>query len=172
MKYSLSLLVLLSIAGCSRDPASSAATGPAHSTAANRTPAADETVGAVQLSSGKTPVALRFMIEGKPAVGSPVQVRLDFTATDPIARLAVRMEGTGLTVDANGAMAMLALPEAGGTVTHTVAVTPQVAGFSQLMVHALPPGDGAVEMVYAIPLMTDAAAQPAAPPAAPQSAAK
>jgi hypothetical protein len=54
------------------------------------------------------------------------------------------------------------LPEAGKTVSHALSVTPQASGFSQLIVHAQPPGEGAGEIVYAIPLMTDAAAQPAA----------
>jgi hypothetical protein len=157
MKYGLSLLVLLSIAGCSRESPSSATTGTA-ATTANKGPVAEETVAAVQQSSGKAAVALRFLLEGKPAVGTPVRVRLDFTATDPIAQLTVRVEGAGLTIDVGGAVALLAMPEAGKTVSHTVSVTPSAPGFSQLIVRAQPPGDGAAEIVYAIPLMADAAA--------------
>lgn len=162
MKYGLSLLVLLSIAGCSRDPASSAPTAATAAAARNKAPAADEPVAAVLLSPTKSSVALRFLLEGKPAAGSPSRVRLDFTATEPVANLAIRAEGKDLTVDATGATATLSLPEAGKTVSHALSVTPQASGFSQLIVHAQPPGEGAGEIVYAIPLMTDAAAQPAA----------
>lgn len=162
MKYGLSLLLLLSIVGCSRDPASSSSTAAAAAAARNKAPAADETVAAVLLSPAKTSLALRFLLESKPALGSPGRVRLEFTATDPIANLALRAEGKDLTIDAAGATATLSLPEAGKTVSHTMSVTPQAPGFSQLIVHAQPPGDGAAEIVYAIPLLTDAAAQPAA----------
>ena len=157
MRYGLSLLVLLSVAACSRDPEPPATGGAAPAAAASKTPAADDTVAAPQQTAGKSPVTLRFLLDTKPVVGSATPVRLDFTAVEPVTQLAVRAEGAGLTVDAAGATAMLALPEAGRVVSHTVSVTPHVAGFSELMVHALPPGDGATEIVYAIPLMADAA---------------
>jgi hypothetical protein len=157
MRYGLSLLVLLSVAACSRDPEPPSAGGAAPAAAASKAPTADDTVAAAQQTAGKSPVTLRFLLDSKPVVGSATPVRLDFTAAEPIAQLAVRAEGAGLTVDATGASAMLALPEAGRVVSHTVGVTPQVAGFSELIVHVLPPGDGAAETVYAIPLMADAA---------------
>lgn len=156
MRYGLSLLVLLAVAACSRDPEPSAP-GAAATTATTHTPTADDSVAAVQQSSGKSPVTLRFVLENKPAVGSATPVQLDFTASEPIAQLAVRVEGVDLTVDAASASFMLALPEADKVVSHTVAVTPQGAGFSQLIVHVLPTSDGAAEFVYAIPLMADAA---------------
>ena len=159
MRYSLLLLVAASLAGCSRDPAPSAtSTGAANTPASNHTVAADDSVAAAQQSSGRAGVALRFVLSNKPAIGMATPVRLDFTAADPIAQLAVRVEGAGLSVDATGANFMLALTEAGKTVSHTVNVTPQAAGFSELIVHALPAGDGAAEIVYAVPLMTDAGA--------------
>lgn len=160
MKYGLSLLVLLSVAGCSRDPASTT-TGTTAATG-NKAPVVEETVAAVLLSPAKASIALRFLLESKPVLGSPGRVRLDFSATDPVANLTLRAEGKDLSVDAAGASATISLPEAGKTVSHTVSVTPQAPGFSQLIVHAQPPGEGTAEIVYAIPLMTDAAAQPAA----------
>jgi hypothetical protein len=161
MRYGLSLLVLLSIAGCGREPASSVNTGTAATAASSKGPVVEETVAAVQQSPGKAAVALRFLLEGKPAVGAPIRVRLDFTAAHPIAQLTVHAQGAGLVVEDSGAAATLAMHEAGKTVSHEVSVTPQAAGFSQLIVRALPSDDGAAEIVYAIPLMTDAA-----PPAA------
>ncbi|HXC60366.1 MAG TPA: hypothetical protein VN645_13715 [Steroidobacteraceae bacterium] len=162
MRYGLLLLVALSVAGCSRDPSTSTTTGTTKASDGNRAATADESVAAVLQTSGRAAVSLRFVITSKPAAGVATPVRLDFTAADPIAQLAVRAEGAGLTIDAAGATAMLALTEAGKTVSHTVMVTPQAAGFSELLVHALPPGDGAAEIVYAIPLMAEAPAAPAA----------
>jgi len=158
MRYGLSLLVLLAVAGCSREPDAAATTRAAATAASNTAPVVEETVAAVQQSTGKAAVTLRFLLQGKPAVGMPVRVRLDFAASVPMAQLAVRLEGAGLTIDASEATTTLALPEADKTVSHTVSVTPQAAGFSQLIVHAQPPGDGAAEILYAIPLMTEAAA--------------
>jgi len=156
MRYGLSLLVLLAVTACSRDPEPSTVAAPA-TAATTHTPTADDSVAAAQQSPGKSPVTLRFVLESKPVVGSATPVRLDFTASEPITQLAVRAEGTDLAVDAASASFVLALPEADDVVSHSIAVTPQVAGFSQLIVRVLPPGDGAAEIVYAIPLMADAA---------------
>jgi hypothetical protein len=157
MRYGLSLFVLLAVAACSRDPEPPAG-GAAPTAAAPHAPAADDSVAAVQQSPGKSPVTLRFVLSGKPMVGSAIPVQLDFTAPETITQLAVRAEGTDLVVDAASASFMLALPEAEKVVSHAVTVTPQAAGFSELIVHVQPPGDGAAEVVYAIPLMADAAA--------------
>jgi len=158
MKYGLPLLVLLSVAACGRDPASSPASVNTSALDAKRSAAAEETVAAVQQSSGRAAVVLRFALENKPALGSPTRIRLDFTAAEPLAQVAVSTEGMGMAVDAAGATATLAMAEAGKTVSHTVVVTPQATGFSELIVHLLPSGDGSNEIVYAIPVMIEAAA--------------
>src|SRR4051812_25178106 len=136
MRYGLLLLVAASLAACGRDPAPTTAAGAANAPAKHPTMTADDSVAAVQQSSGRAAVGLRFVITNKPAAGVATPVRLDFTAADPIAQLAVRVEGAGLAIDSAGANAMIALTEAGKTVSHTVNVTPQAAGFSELIVHA------------------------------------
>ena len=54
-------------------------------------------------------------------------------------------------------MAVVALPDAGKAVSHTLSFTPQAAGFTELLVRIQPAGEGAAEVVYAIPVLVDAA---------------
>lgn len=151
MRVVLPLLMLLGVAACSREPAASngAHTKPAAATIA--VPVDEDSVAAVLQSPGSPAVSLRFMFEGKPAVGKPAPLRLDLAGQPGV--LSLLLQGEGLLIDPSAAMVTLA---AGKPASQTFTVTPRSAGIGEIVVRIQPPGDGAAEVVYAIPLLVEA----------------
>ena len=152
MKAVLPLLVLLGLGACGQETASSTAAGGSTRAVAARSD--DDTVAAVSLSSGKPPVFLRFAVGGKPTAGVAVPVRLDVSG-DP-GSVTLRVQGEGLSFEP--AAAALTLPDDGSPASHTVQVTPQAAGITEMVVRVVPPGEDAAEVLYAVPLLVEGAA--------------
>ena len=124
MKVGLSLLILLSMAACSRDPVSTEAQ-PSGSPAAKAASAAADSVAAVAQGGSSLPVTLRFALEGRPRVGTTSNLRLEFSAATPRAGVQFRIEGEALGLDAAAGAQVIDLAEEGKSVTRTVAITPQ-----------------------------------------------
>jgi hypothetical protein len=154
MKAVLPLLVLC-LAACGREPDATTAGTTAAPAAGAR---GDDTVTAVLQSQGKPAVALRFLLEGRPVPGAASSLRLDLSSSEPDQQLALRVHGEGLEVDAATGTATVTLAEAGKVVSHTLSFTPTAAGLTELVVRIQPPGEGATEIVYAIPVLVDGAA--------------
>jgi hypothetical protein len=148
-------LLLLCLAACSREPEATAAAAAAAPVAGAR---ADDTVAAVLQSQGKPAVALRFLFESRPVPGTASSLRLDLTSSEADQQLELRAQGEGLAVDPASGAALVTLAEAGKVVSHTVSFTPAAAGLTELVVRIRPAGEGAMEIVYAIPVLVDGAA--------------
>ncbi len=154
MKVVLPLLVLLAIAACGQESASPrAATGAASGAAAR---SEDDSVAAISLSSSKPALFLRFAVTGRPQAGVATPVRLDLSG-DP-GSVTLRVQGEGLLIEP--AAAALTLPDDGTAARHTLQVTPQAAGLTEMVVRIQPQGDGAAEVVYAVPLLVGGATSP------------
>jgi len=153
MKIGLSLVVLLSMAACGRDPASTAAR-PAGSTAQAATAGA-ESVAAVAQGGSSRAVTLRFVLEDRPRVGATSHLRLEFSAAAPQAGVTFRIEGEELGFDAGSAPQAIDVTEAGAT--RTVAFTPRSPGLTAATVHLKPSGAEAAEILYDIPVLVEPA---------------
>lgn len=160
-RFGLPLLMLLSVTACSRDPQPSAAAG-APSAAQPGPTATSESVAAVAQGGAAGPVDVRFVLEKRPVAGAASTLRLEFTAAAPLTGVTVRIEGETLGFDPAGSQTVIDLPEAGKPVSYTVGFTPQSPGIVEASVRVLPPGAGAREALYAIPVLVDAAAAAAA----------
>lgn len=152
MKAVLSLVVLLGLAACGREPESTAPSKGTATSAAART--VDESVAAVAQSPGKPAASLRFALAGKPRVGVASPLRLDL-AGEP-GQFMLHLQGEGLAIDPPAAA--LTLQEGAASGSQTVSVTPGSAGITELLVRIQPPGDGAQEIRFAIPLLVEGAA--------------
>ena len=149
---------ILMIAGCGGAPegsgtaAAPATPAPAPEAAVNKT-----TVAAVREGSGNAAVRVRFLLEKPPVVGQEVPVQLDFSSyiSEPIT-LDVNFAGDQILVKPEAATASISLPRSGEDVRHTLTVTPQAAGLSELKVHAKIAGEeGGAEAIYVIPILSD-----------------
>ena len=154
MKIGLSLVVLLSMAACGRDPASTAAR-PAGSTAAQAATAGAESVAAVAQGGSSRAVTLRFVLEDRPRVGATSHLRLEFSAATPQAGVTFRIEGEELGFDAGSAPQAIDVTQAGAT--STVAFTPRSPGLTAATVHLKPSGAEAAEILYDIPVLVEPA---------------
>lgn len=151
------------LAGCgSSDQAGASAT---QGGATPKTAAGADAVAAVLQSAG-TPVAkLGFALSAVPAVGAAVEMRLDVSAAAPTV-LQLVAEGDGLVVDAATARTRVSVPADGARVSHSLKVTPQREGLSELTVRLSDGSAGNAETVYVIPVLVPqaATATPAASP--------
>jgi hypothetical protein len=154
MKVLVPLLVLLGVAACGRMPDAPAPAAPKPAAKADPAPTAEDSVSAVLQSSARTAIALRFAIEGKPQVGRDTPLRLDFSGEPGV--LTLRIQGEGLALDPGSAT--LVLPEDGTVASQSVVLRPRTTGFTEIMVRIQPAGEGAAEVVYAIPLLVEGAA--------------
>jgi hypothetical protein len=154
MKAVLPLLVLLALAACGRESASTDTSGGATRAAAARSE--DDSVAAISLSSAKPAVLLRFAVAGKLRVGVATPVRLDVSG-EP-GSVTLRAQGEGLLIEP--AAAALTLPDDGTAATQTLQVTPQAAGITEMMVRIQMQGEGAADVPYAVPLLVEDAAKP------------
>lgn len=152
MKSLLPFVILLGVAACSREP-EAAATETRRVTAAVAAPA-DDSVAAVLQSAGKPAISLRFALEGKPVAGASTQLRLDLAGTP--GPLSLQLQGEGMTIEPHS-MA-LTIPEDGREISQSVAVGPQAAGMAEIVAKVQSSADGGQEIVYAIPLLVEAAA--------------
>lgn len=180
MKYLLVATLALALAACGSagddDAASAGAT-----TSFRAAAAGDALVKAVQDSPG-TPVAqLQFLIDTRPVVGKPFQVRLIATAASPVSPLRLTAESESLLVDSSSADLELALDESSaGTsrtykATHDLMVVGRQGGLAVVSVH-LSNGPGPADTIYSIPVLVmepeSAGAAPAMPSDEPDPAAK
>lgn len=157
MKVGLSLLVLLSVAACGRDPASSVAKT-AGSPAAQSGGSGTESVSAVVEGGSSRAVTLRFALQERPRVGATSHLQLEFAAAAPQPGATFRVEGEELGFDASGNRQVLDLAEAGRSVTQTVSFTPRSPGLAQATVHVQPASAEAPEIVYTVPVLVEPAA--------------
>lgn len=157
MRLGLALLFTLSVCACSRDPGPAPAVGDSTPAVQTARPGVPDSVAAVAQGGAPGPVTLRFVLEGRPVVGSASNLRLEFAATTALSGVSVRVSGEQLGLDAAGSSRVIDLP-VGETIAHSVTFTPRATGIAEAAVHILPPGEGAVESVYAIPVLVDAAA--------------
>lgn len=163
-RFGLPLLLLLSVSACSRDPQpSEEATGTA---SLPNAAASVDSVAAVAQGGAAGPVTVRFALEDRPLVGTQANLRLELAAASPLSGVSVRIEGETLGFEPEGSQKVIDLPEAGKPVSYTVRFTPQTPGITDASVHVVPPGAEGRELVYAIPVLVEAAG--AAAPAAPQ----
>ncbi len=152
LKVVLPLLVLAVVAGCGGDGGSkSSATKGATPEARD----ADESVAAVA-QTDKPAIHLRFVTLARPKAGAATPLRLELSGEPGQATL--RLQGSGIVVEP--AVASVVVPDGGKTVSQSVTVTPQAAGLAEIAVRILPPGDGAQEIAYAVPLLVEAAGSP------------
>lgn len=167
-RFGLPLLVLLSVCACSRDPQPVQGGAGSSNAARPNAAATGDSIAAVAQGGATGPVRLRFAVEERPVVGAASNLRLEFSAAAPLSGVSVRIEGETLGLDAAGSQKVIDLPEADRPVTYTVSFTPQSPGIADASVHVLPSGAEAREVVYAIPVLVDAAGNPGEAPAAPK----
>ena len=153
MRAVLPFVIMLGVAACGREP-DVAASASGKPITATTVPAAEDSVAAVVQSPGKPSISLRFALGDKPRIGAATSLRLDLAGTP--GELSVRLNGEGLVPDPNALS--VTIGEDGRAASQSVAVTAQVAGISELVVRVQPLSDGAQEVVYAIPLLVEAAA--------------
>ncbi|HMA10731.1 MAG TPA: hypothetical protein VKO83_02510 [Steroidobacteraceae bacterium] len=149
MKAVLSLVVLLGLSACGREPESDAPSKSSAAATTSRT--GDESVAAVAQSPGTPAISLRFALVGKPRTGAAMPLRLDLAGVP--GQVTLHLQGEGLVIDPQAAS--LTLPEGGSPISQSVSVTPNAAGITELVVRIQPPGDGAQEIVYAVPLLVE-----------------
>ncbi len=114
----------------------------------------DESVAAVLESAGKPLAKLRFLVESRPVVGKPFNLKLTVTTEAPVPQLVITPESTVLT--ATPASVMVALGHAGDTdrefnAGHVFSVTASQEGLAELVVHLTQ--DDTPEALYRIPIL-------------------
>ena len=115
----------------------------------------DESVAAVKESPG-TPVArLRFLVESRPVVGKPFNVKLTLAGDQHVPQLLVRPESTAL--DSTPERVMVSLGQAGDTGREFTAVqvfslVANQEGLVELAVHLTVEGE-ATGTLYLIPIL-------------------
>jgi hypothetical protein len=152
MKAVLPFVMLLGLAACGREPDAPAAANNSKPAAASRS--ADDSVAAVAQSPGKPAISLRFALDGKPKRGAASQLRLDLAGVP--GPISVRLQGEGLALDPQSAA--VTIPDDGKPARQLIAITPQAAGLSEIVVRVQQQNDGAQEILYAIPLLVEDAA--------------
>jgi hypothetical protein len=114
----------------------------------------DET--AAVLESRGTPLAkVRFVVESRPVVGRPFNVKVVVASATPVPQLLVKVTGTNLAVEPASVMLVLGDPVGAGTESsnsHTFAVTAEQEGLTELAVHLTTTPD-VPETLYLIPLL-------------------
>jgi hypothetical protein len=155
---------LLALMACSREPDSAPPPVPATSGAAApaAVPASGKTtVAAVREGSGNAAVKVRFLLEKPPIVGQELQLRIDFSSyiSQPVT-LEVKFSGDQIQLQPDATATTVSLPRSGEDVSHMLALTPQAAGLSELMVFVKIAGeDAGAEVTYVIPILADVAAK-------------
>jgi hypothetical protein len=150
---------LLALLACSRESKVAAPPAPAAGAAATAPAAAapTTTVAAVREGAGDAAIKVRFLVEKPMVVGQEGQLRLDFSSyISGAVTLDVKFEGEQIRLQPGSEMTSVSLPRSGEEVSHTLALTPQVAGLSELRVHVKIAGeDGGPEATYVIPILSD-----------------
>jgi hypothetical protein len=156
---------LLVLAGC--NGSKDAVTGAPATVATAPSEAAGDanqvTVAAVREGSGNAAVRVRFLMDKPLVVGQESQVRIDFSSyiSGPVT-LDVNFAGNQLQMAPEAMTASISLPRSGEAVTHLLALTPGVAGLSELKVHLKLAGEdggsgSGAEASYVIPVLADKA---------------
>jgi hypothetical protein len=149
---------LLALLACSRESKVVAPPAPAPAAGAAATAAAPTTtVAAVREGGGDAAIKVRFLLDKPMVVGQEGQLRLDFSSyISGAVTVDVKFEGEQIRLQPGAETTSVSLPHSGEEVSHTLALTPQVAGLSELKVHVKIAGeDGGPEATYVIPILTD-----------------
>ncbi len=154
----VSAACLLGLLACSREsqvapaPAAGAAATPGAAVAAPT-----NTVAAVREGNGDAAIKLRFLLEKPMVVGQEGQLRLDYSSyISGAVTVDVKYEGDQIRLQPGAEVASVSLPHSGEEVSQTLALTPQVAGLSELKVHLKIAGEeGGPEATYIIPILSD-----------------
>lgn len=121
----------------------------------------DESVAAVKESSGAPVARLRFVIDSRPVVGKPFQVRLLASSDAPVPALHLVAESTGLVLETSSADLSLELEGgaegAGRTygASFDLSVLAQEAGLAEVSIR-LQSGAETPETLYVIPVLVAA----------------
>lgn len=115
----------------------------------------DESVAAVLESQGTPFARLRFLVESRPVVGKPFNLKLTVTTEAPMPQVLVTPESAVFT--ATPASVMVALGHPGDTsrqfsASHVFSVTANQEGLAELVVHLAADGD-TPEALYIIPVL-------------------
>jgi hypothetical protein len=155
----------LVVAACGGSPDEGAGASPAGASAPASGAQRSEDVVAAVLQTPGVPVAkLSFQIDARPVVGKPFGVKLLASASQALPELQLAIESSSLIAAPD--TATLALDGSGTAVAHDLTVTARQEGLAELTVRLKA---GIAESVYVIPVLviSAAAAEPAAAPAAP-----
>jgi hypothetical protein len=152
---------LLVLVACGREAAVAPPPAPAAATAstgaATGAAAPVVTVAAVREGTGDAAIKLRFLMEKPMVVGQEGQLRLDFSSyISGAVTVDVKYEGDQIRLQPGTEAASISLPHSSEDVSQTLALTPLVAGLSELKVHVKIAGEeGGPEASYVIPILSD-----------------
>jgi hypothetical protein len=115
----------------------------------------DESVDAALGSPGTPFARLRFLVESRPEVGKPFNLKLTVTTEVPVPQLLITPESPVLA--ATPASVMVALGHAGDTsrefsASHVFSITANQEGLAEMVVHLKAEGD-TPEVLYIIPVL-------------------
>jgi hypothetical protein len=152
---------LLALVACSRESRVAPPPAPAASAAAPDAPATAPvaTVAAVREGTGDAAIKVRFLLDKPMMVGQEGQLRLDFSSyISSAVTVDVRYDGDQIRLQPGTEVASVPLPHSGEEVSQTLALTPLVAGLSELRVHVKIAGEeGNPEATYVVPILSDKA---------------
>jgi hypothetical protein len=154
----VSVACMMALVACSRESKDVPPPAPAAgNTVASGAVAAPNTVAAVREGTGDAAIKVRFLLEKPMVVGQEGQLRLDFSSRiSGAVTLDVKFEGDQIRLQPGSELTSVSLPHSGEDVSQTLALTPLVAGLSELKVHLKIAGeDGGPEATYVIPILSD-----------------
>jgi hypothetical protein len=148
---------LLALVACSREPKLAPPPAPAAGAAAPAAPAPVTTVAAVREGTGDAAIKVRFLLDKPMVVGQEGQLRLDFSSyISSAVTVDVRFDGDQIRLQPGTEVASVSLPHSGEEVSHTLALSPLVAGLAELKVHVKIAGEeGNPEATYVVPILSD-----------------
>ena len=148
---------LLGLMACSRESKEVPPPAPAPAAASVPAPAPTVTVAAVREGTGDAAIKVRFLLEKPMVIGQEGQLRLDFSSyISSAVTVDVKFEGDQIRLQPGTEVASVSLPHSGEEVSHTLALTPLVAGLSELKVHVKIAGEeGGPEATYVVPILAD-----------------
>jgi hypothetical protein len=146
---------VLGLMACSRE--SKEVPPPAPAAASVPAPVPTLTVAAVREGTGDAAIKVRFLLEKPMVAGQEGQLRLDFSSyISGAVTVDVKFEGDQIRLQPGTEVASVSLPHSGEEVSHGLALTPLVAGLSELKVHVKIAGEeGGPEATYVVPILAD-----------------
>ncbi len=116
-------------------------------------------MAAVREGAGDAAIKVRFLLEKPLVMGQEGQIRLDFSSyISGAVTVDVKFEGDQIRLPPGAETTSVSLPHSGEDVSHTLTLTPLVAGLSELKLHMKIAGEeGGPEATYVIPILSDKA---------------